>query len=541
MKDLLIRLRPECFDDVIALVALYRPGPLDSGMVADFVQRKHGKKTVEYLVAELEPLLKETYGVIVYQEQVMKIAGVLANYSMSEADDLRKAMGKKITAIMAQHRERFVQGAEANNIPYKKAQEIFSLIEKFGGYGFNKSHSAAYALIAYQTAYLKAHYPVEFMASLLTSEMHSTDGVVKYIGECRRHDIPILPPDINESGKAFNVSGSEIRFGLAAVKNVGEGAIESIIQIRDPDKFASIYDFCEKVDLRKVNKRVLESLIKSGAFDAFGATRSQLFAALEEILDYGQRIQREKADPQMGLFGTGDEQSSINRPALPDIEEWGEKQLLAFEKETLGFYITGHPLSRYKDIIETFTNADANSIIEMDDHDGVRLSGIIQNTKVIKTKRGDLMAFVTVEDMQGSFEVTVFSSLYASTSDLLSEDVPILIEGQIQKDENTSKVLASKIVPINMAEETWTVSMHFNLDISETDRQLLEQLCSIFKKHPGTCDAYIHLKDSENVEAVIALPDTLKLKPSDALKRDVTALVGHHVIESVCSQAGKAG
>ncbi len=538
MKDLLIRLRPECFDDVIALVALYRPGPLDSGMVADFVQRKHGKKAVEYLVAELEPILKETYGVIVYQEQVMKIAGVLANYSMSEADDLRKAMGKKILAIMADHRERFVQGAVANNIASKKAHEIFSLIEKFGGYGFNKSHSAAYALIAYQTAYLKAHYSVEFMASLLTSEMQSTDGVVKYIDECRRHDIPILPPDINESGKAFIVSGSKIRFGLAAVKNVGEGAIESIIEIREQEKFASIYDFCEKVDLRKVNKRVLESLIKSGAFDAFGTTRSQLNAALEEILDYGQRIQKEKADPQMGLFGMGDEQPGINRPALPEIEEWSEKQLLAFEKEILGFYITGHPLNRYKDIIEKFTNANANSIKEMNDHEGVRLSGVIRDTKVIKTKKGDLMAFITVEDMQGAFEATVFSSLYASVNDLLSDDVPILIEGQIQKDENASKILASKIVPMNMAEETWTVSMHFNLDITTTDRQVLERLHDIFKNHSGACDAYLHLKGTENVEAVIALPDGFKLKPSDALKKEVSALLGYHAVESVYTQAG---
>jgi DNA polymerase-3 subunit alpha len=538
MKDLLIRMKPECFDDVIALVALYRPGPLDSGMVTDFVQCKHGVKSVEYLVPHLEPILRETYGVIVYQEQVMKIASVLANYSMSEADDLRKAMGKKISSIMAEHRERFVQGAVQNGISAEKSQELFNLIEKFGGYGFNKSHSAAYALIAYQTAYLKAHYPVEFMASLLTSEMQSTDGVVKYIAECRQHGIPILPPDINESGKAFMVSQDGIRFGLAAVKNVGEGAIDSIIEIREQEKFQSIFDFCERVDLRKVNKRVLESLIKSGAFDAFGARRSQLYGILEDLLEYGQRMQREKSDPQMGLFDLGNQPQSFNCPKLPEIGEWEEKELLTNEKEMLGFYITGHPLQRYRDLIEKFTNADSNSIKEMDDHVGVRLAGMIRSVKVIKTKRGDLMAFATVEDMLGTFEATIFSSLYASVSELLAGDEPVLVEGKLQKDENATKILAAKIVPIHQAEETWTVSLHFYLNIADTDKELLTRLHDVFKNHPGACDAYLHLKNAENAEAVIALPDHIKIKPTDSLKKAVRSLVGPQAIESVCSQEG---
>ncbi|MBW2472522.1 MAG: DNA polymerase III subunit alpha, partial [Deltaproteobacteria bacterium] len=269
---------------------------------------------------QLEPILKETYGVIVYQEQVMKIANDLANYSMAEADDLRKAMGKKIQAIMAEHRERFVTGAAQNQIAAEQAAPIFSLMEKFGGYGFNKSHSAAYALIAYQTAYLKAHYPVEFMASLLTSEMHSTDGVVKYIAECRSHDIAVMPPDINYSDKAFTVYRNKIRFGLVAVKNVGEAAIEAIIEARDDEKFTSLFEFCERVDLKKVNKRVIESLIKCGAFDSTGARRSQMMAALEDALDYGQRVQKERLDPQIGLFDGTVNPQVINAPVLPDIE-----------------------------------------------------------------------------------------------------------------------------------------------------------------------------------------------------------------------------
>ena len=365
MKDLLVTLRPECFDDIIALVALYRPGPMESGMIDDYVERKHGRRKVEYIVDELEPVLRETYGVIVYQEQVMKIAAVLANYSMAEADDLRKAMGKKIAEILAGHRERFTQGAVDNGIEPQKAKKIFDLIEKFGGYGFNKSHSAAYALIAYQTAYLKAHFPVEFMASLLTSEMHSTDAVVKYIAECRNQGISILPPDVIESDKEFIVKGKEIRFGLVAVKNVGEAAIESIIKARKNKKFSSLFEFCEYVDLRKVNKRVIESLIKCGAFDSTGGKRSQMMASLEDALDYGQRVRKEKSNPQMGLFDMeGDDRAKINLPCLPKIDEWDEKQLLTFEKESLGFYVTGHPLSRFEDLLEKFTNANTISLKE---------------------------------------------------------------------------------------------------------------------------------------------------------------------------------
>ncbi|MEA3428825.1 MAG: DNA polymerase III subunit alpha, partial [Thermodesulfobacteriota bacterium] len=356
MRDLLVRLQPECFDDIIALVALYRPGPLDSGMVDDFVERKHGRKSVKYILPEMEPILKETYGVIVYQEQVMKIASVLADYSMAEADDLRTAMGKKIPAIMAKHTLRFMQGAKKNNIASDKAKKIFELIKKFGGYGFNKSHSAAYALIAYQTAFLKAHFPVELMASLLTSEIHSIDGVVKYIAECRSHAIDVLPPDINESGKEFTTVGSKIIFGLVAVKNVGEGAIESIVDARKSGKFSSLYDFCERVALQKVNKRVVESLIKCGAFDSTGANRRQMMESLEDVLDYGQRVQKERSGPQISLFDVG---GSELRPAIPVINEWDEKQLLSFEKESLGFYITGHPLTRYEALLDKFTNANS--------------------------------------------------------------------------------------------------------------------------------------------------------------------------------------
>ena len=539
MKDLLARLRPECFDDIIALVALYRPGPLDSGMVDDFVDRKHGRKKVEYLVPQLEPILKETCGVIVYQEQVMKIAGNLANYSMAEADDLRKAMGKKIPEIMAKHKERFMQGTADNDIPSDKAGKIFYFMEKFGGYGFNKSHSAAYSLIAYQTAFLKAHFPVEFMASLLTSEMHSTDGVVKYISECRSHGIKVLSPDINESGKEFTVTGSKIRFGLVAVKNVGASAIESIIEARNEGgKYSSLIDFCERVDLKKVNKRVVESLIKCGAFDSTGDYRSRMMASLEDILDYGQRIRKERSDPQMGLFDMPGSRPAINLPTMPEIDEWSEKQVLALEKESLGFYITGHPLGEYDDIMEKFTNANSAAIKEKNDGETVRIGGMVRNTKIIKTKKkGDLMSFVTLEDLHGSVEVTVFSSLYSRVHDLLSNDNPILVQGQLQKDENSVKILADTVIPMDKAEETWTASIHFNLDITRTQRELFFKLKEILKKHPGSCRAYVHLLNPDQTETIIALSNSIKLRVGLPLTRAVNGFLGYNAVETVCGPA----
>ncbi len=541
MKDLLMRLKPECFDDVIALVALYRPGPLDSGMVDDFVQRKHGNKKVAYLLPQLAPILKETYGVIVYQEQVMKIAAVVANYSMAEADDLRKAMGKKIHEILAQHRKRFVRGAVENQVPEDKAESLFSLIEKFGGYGFNKSHSAAYALIAYQTAFLKTHFQVEFLAALLTSEMHSTDGVVKFIAECRSHDIPVLPPDINESDKEFIVTGAQIRFGLVAVKNVGESAIEAMIQAREEGPFTSLFEFCERVDLRKVNKRVVESLIKSGAFDSTGARRSQMFAAIEDALEYGQQIQRERNDPQMGLFDMGDQKPSINRPTLSEINEWTENQLLSYEKESLGFYITGHPLNRYEALLAKFANANAVSIREIGDGAAVRIGGIIRQIKVIKTKRGDLMAFVTIEDMHGSVEATVFSSLYERVTELLVEDRPIFIEGQVQKDEQALKILAETLVTMDEAEATWTASIHLKLDMNRIEKSQLIEIKDILLLYPGSCQGFIHLAEPDKTETVIALPETMKLRASAGLTREINRLLGYRAIETRCQKAKTAG
>lgn len=538
MKDLLVRLKPETFSDVTALVALYRPGPLDSGMVDDYVERKHGRKPVEYLLPELEPILKETYGVILYQEQVMKIAGVLANYSMADADGLRKAMGKKIAEMMAKHRDLFLKGARENNLPEDKAAQIFDLMEKFGGYGFNKSHSAAYALIAYQTAYLKTHFPVAFMAALLTSEMHSSDSVIKYINECRSHNIEVLPPDINTSDRMFTVDGYRIRFGLVAVKNVGGAAIDVIVEERTKNgPYSSIFEFCERVDLRKVNKRVLESLIKCGAFDCTGHYRAQMMASLEDALDYGQTIQKEKADPQMGLFDMGGNTSTgLNAPPLAAVEEWDEKERLNLEKEALGFYISGHPLERYRPTLEKFANTNALDIGEVDDKTIVRIGGTVGTIKRIRTKKGDQMAFISLEDMSGALEVVVFPKVYESSEHLLVEDAAILVQGAVQKEENGVKLLADTIVPMESAEEIWIARVHIHLDSNRVNREKLMQLKALIQQYSGECTVMLHVRVADSAEVLIDLPESLRLRVDALMEREINGLLGYPAVETECAE-----
>ncbi len=539
MKDLLVRMKPERFDDLIALVALYRPGPLESGMVNDFVDRKHGRKPITYMFPELEPILEETYGVIVYQEQVMKIAGALADYSMAEADGLRKAMGKKIASMMAEHRQRFVQGATQKGVDAKKAAELFDLIEKFGGYGFNKSHSAAYAVIAFQTAYLKAHFPVEFMAALLTSEMQTIDGVVKYINECRNHDIDVLPPDINSSGKTFTVADGKIRFGLAAVKNVGLAAIDAIIAERqNGGPFQSLFDFCQRVDLHKVNKRVLESLIACGAFDSTGQYRSRLMAVLEDALEWGQSVQRERNDCQMCLFDTGDDQSGLlNPPVIPNLEQWSEKQRLDAEKEYLGFYVSGHPLERHKQVLEKFTTDQLDRLKEIENGKAVRVGGIITSCKMILTKKKERMAFVTLEDMAGAVEVVVFPSLFGSVENLLLQDTAVLVQGKLQKEEKGAKVIAAELVSIEEADQKWTAKIHIKLDAKIVKREDLVQLKTLITSFKGDCQCYLHIHTGKGAEVVIDLSDTCKVQPSPALIREVNQLLGGEAVSTECVAA----
>lgn len=538
MKDLLRRMKPACFEDIIALVALYRPGPLDSGMHDAFVERKSGRVPVAYIVPELEPILKDTYGVILYQEQVMNIAAVLADYSMSDADNLRKAMGKKIGQMMAQERKRFLTRADKKGVAPEKAEEIFDLMEKFGRYGFNKAHSAAYAMIAFQTAYLKAHFPVELMAAILTSEMNNTEAVVKYISECRSQEIEILPPDINQGDITFMVVNGAIRFGLAAIKNVGEGAIESILAVRsEGGPFESLFDFCERVDQRKVNRRVIESLIKCGAFDSTGAKRSQMMSVLDQALEIGQKIQKDRMNGQISLFEVMPEHGlGVIYPPLSDMEEWNEGQLLKHEKESLGFFITGHPLARHESILNKFANTDTLELRELSDGAVVRLGGLVRDVKHHNDRKGDLMAFVTLEDLSGFAEVTLFSSVYSSVSDLVVKDAAIFIEGRVTKDEKSVKILGDTVIPIEKAEETWTTSVRLNLDITSLDKEKLQQLYDILEKHKGTSGAYLHLRIPQRTETIVALPDHIRLRAGSALTNAINEFLGYAAVETVCQR-----
>jgi DNA polymerase-3 subunit alpha len=490
MTDVLRRYKPSTLEDLTALNALYRPGPIQGGMIDDFIDRKWGRKKVEYELPELEQLLKETLGVIVYQEQVMQIANVLAGFSLGDADLLRRAMGKKDEDIMAEQRDRFVKGALQLGFPEKKIVKIFDLMAEFAGYGFNKSHSAAYALLAYQTAYLKTHYPVEFMAALLTSQMGNTDNVVKYINECREMEIPVEPPDINVSDSNFTPHDNAIRFGLAAVKNVGRNAIDSIIAARkEIGRFSSIFEFCEKVDLRLLNRRVLESLIKSGAMDAFGY-RSQLMAVLDKAMERAQKAQRDAELGQHGLFGVfEEEQVNGNAEKLPSVPEWEEHQRLANEKEVLGFFITGHPMEKFKDKLEDFRALTAEAIGTMANgtgRDEVHAAGIISGVRVMKSRKGDLYANAVMEDMTGTVEAIVFPEAYKKLHAILKQEIPMLVRCSVRVEEGSNpKIAISQLTPLEEAQPRLPRAIRIRVPLETATPATVDALQSICHERRG--------------------------------------------------------
>src|SRR6478609_9055956 len=490
MTDVLRRYKPNSIDDLTALNALYRPGPIQGGMIDDFIDRKWGRKKVEYELPQLEQLLKETLGVIVYQEQVMQIANVLAGYSLGEADLLRRAMGKKNPEEMAAQRQRFVQGAVERGFPEKKIVKIFDLMEQFAGYGFNKSHSAAYALLAYQTAYLKTHYPVEFMAALLTSQMGNTDNVVKYIAECKEMNIAVEPPDVQVSRSQFTPHENAIRFGLAAVKNVGHNAIESIVNARkELGRFSSIFEFCEKVDLRMLNKRVLESLIKAGAMDDFGY-RSQIMAVLDKAIERAQKTQRDAEMGQHGLFGVfQEEESNGSGEKLPNVPEWDEHQRLANEKEVLGFFITGHPLEKYKDKLEDFRALSVETISAMTkgtDRDEINTAGMVSNVRVLKSRKGDLYAQAVLEDMTGTIEAVVFPDAYKRLATILKQEIPMLVRASVRVEEGSNpKVIITGLTPLEEAKPKLPRSIRIRVPLDTATEATVDALHAICDERKG--------------------------------------------------------
>jgi len=549
MKEMLVKLKPSCFEDVIAACALYRPGPLGCGMVDDFIERKHGRQKVVFDLPELEPILKDTYGVIVYQEQVMQISRTLAGYSLGRADLLRRAMGKKDPVVMAKEKEPFLAGAKEQGIDTKKAEVIFDQMAKFAEYGFNKSHSAAYALIAYQTAWLKAHYPVDFLAALLTCDMDSTDKVIKNIADCREQGIDVLPPDINESGLTFTVVGTSMRFGLGAVKGAGSGAIEAVLESRKSGPFAGLFDFCERVDMRRVNKRVIEALIKCGAFDSTKATRASMMEGLENAMSVGQRIQQERDSAQVSLFGT-DEVVKFNGSGgkLPVVAEWHDKEKLAYEKEALGFLITGHPLDRYIQDIKRLGCADISRLGDMIDGGEIRICGIVSAFREIITKKGDRMCFASIEDLTGSVEITVFSDIYANTSSLLKSDDPLFVTGKLERTEKGPKILvqgqkegasewqikqrgpAGDIQHLHDAQAQTTKKISIDLRVEETSAERLESLKAIIERHSGDIPTFIHFILAERSRSTMPLPAKMNVIASNDLKLEVERLFGYNAV-----------
>ena len=530
MKDILVRMKPDCIEDVIALIALYRPGPMDN--VPEFIARKQKKTRIVYEVPELEAILKETYGIIVYQEQVMQIAVAIGNYSLSEADTLRKVMSKKKTDEMEKkEKPKFMEGARKKKIPEAKAAKIWEQMETFGKYGFNKSHSTAYAIISYQTAYLKAHYPAEFMAALLTSEKDNRDKIISHISSCRDMGLNVLPPDINESMSDFSVVGEHIRFGLGAVKNVGVGAIDSIISVREEcGPFHSIVDFCDRVDPRKVNKRVIESLIKCGAFDSTGSNRRQLMTCYEEILDKAQRRQRERSSGQVNFLeqidrDTGSPSSVSFDFVLPDLPEWDQKELLQNEKETIGFYITGHPLSRFSDRLRMLVNTDTSTITHKPDREAVTLAGIVSNIREVTTKRKDTMAYITLEDLKGSVSVIFFPDVYRNSQDLLHGEEPLLIKGTLDIADDSVKVIASDVSFLSVATEVPYNAVYFTVNVQKSSVEDIDLLRRQIKQFPGKYDGFIRLV-AETSETVIYLGEDMKVDLSVPLIKEADRILG---------------
>ena len=523
MRDLLKKLKATCFEDIIALLALYRPGPIGSGMLDDFIQRKDGLKPIVYDHPKLEKILKDTYGVMVYQEQVMQIASTLAGFSLAQADLLRRAMAKKIPEEMEKQRDKFVAGCVTNKIDKRIANKIFDLIDYFSGYGFNRSHSAAYALISYRTAYLKANFPVEFMTALLTSEKENTDKVVEYVKECYQMGITVSNPTVNESFSKFAVeSDTAIRFGLLAVKNVGRGAIDSIVEVRQKDgNFVSLEDFCERVDLRLVNRKVIESLLKCGAMDSFGFRRSQMMTVLQECLDQSAKTHRDKDSGQLSFFDSGFKRFSVK---IPDINEWPEIQLLAFEKDILGFYISGHPLVRYEHLLKRFSSCSIAQLSERRDSEDICIVGLINKIKLTTTRaKAEKMAILKVEDLGGMVEVLVFPNTYKQVSRNIVGNNVVMIKGKLSLREDTPKILASNIIAID---EAYRLITAINIDLGGLKEHILTSLKEKLALSPGKVPVYLHVDTDSNRKLKILVSQDLFVQPRPELFNDIEDLLG---------------
>lgn len=516
LRQLLREIKPSCFEDIIAVIALYRPGPLGSGMVDDFISRKHGRSAMEYPHPSLEPILQETYGVILYQEQVMRIAGDLASFSMAEADELRRAMGKKKAQELMDQRDKFVTGSSANGIPADVATHLFDLMESFAGYGFNKSHSAAYALISYQTAYLKACFPVEYMCAFLSSVIDHQDRVVFYLKECKNAGISILPPDVNESYENFTVSGSAIRFGMAAIKNVGMGAVEAIVQAREAGAFTSLFDFCRRVDLGQINKKALENLIVAGCFDSLGIPRREALSMMEESMELAIKIRNEENSLQGSLFGDTVLEFDEPRPHIRGEFELEDKLLR--EKEALGFYVSANPLDRYREAAILLRTAEISDLDSYDSGESLRLAGIIAGLNKRISKKGEPYAQFYLEDYSGRMLAMIFSSAFSKYASSLEADAPVLLEAQLDRRDEERKLIVRALRPLkDKIKET-----HLRLGSSQTGNDHMRQLLEVLGRYPGTAEVILHLPNNK----LIVMDERYQVKAGQALRDQLASIYG---------------
>ncbi|MFM8393575.1 MAG: DNA polymerase III subunit alpha, partial [Acidobacteriota bacterium] len=517
MVEICRKLKPESLEDLSALNALYRPGPLDGGMVDDYINRRHGRDKVTYIVPQMKEVLENTYGILVYQEQIMQLAQRLAGYSLGEADLMRRAMGKKKKEEMALHEEKFVRGAVERGIKQEKAEEIFSLMARFADYGFNRSHSFAYAYLAYQTAWLKAHFPTHFYSAVLSNEITNTEKVARYVAEMRTFGIELLPPDVNISQEGFTPSGRSIRFGLAAIKGLGSAAVQLILAARETGPFRSIFDFAERVDQKGVNKRVLESLTRSGAFDSSHPNRAALLAVLDRAIEQGAKSQRDRHSGQGGLFGAFDVGAPTSEDlSLPAIPPWSRKEVLAHEKDVLGFYVSGHPLEDYGAAIRGLTKFDNGNLSEASHGEQAALGGLVIDLAIKTTRKGDRFALFRLEDQFGSVKIVCWPDTYARYRGVIKDDQVLLVTGRLElSDEGAPTLIAQVIQPLESARAKATRTVIIRTDEVGVAREMLTRLEELIYDHPGTTRLVLDLATSDGLD--------LRIEPHPAWRINVSA------------------
>jgi DNA polymerase-3 subunit alpha len=577
MRNVIMQIKPNNFEEFIAIPSLYRPGPIESGTMDSFIRRKLGLEPIEYPYPELKPLLEpilgKTYGVCIYQEQVMQMAQAIAGFTLGQADLLRRAMSAKKLEDMQKYRELFIQGAKGKGISSEIANKMFDIIEPFAGYGFNKSHGTAYAILSYQMAYLKTHYPVEFMATLMTSESSDSEKIFTYLAECRKMNITVLPPDINKSHAGFTVYGDSIQFGLTAVKNVSPDVVDAIVKARDltpnpsphlthkeegggtgergEGKFTSLYDFCEKVNLKEINRRAIESLIKVGAFDSLpsssecsiGKRRAQYIAALDIAMKQAHKTQERKAIGQLSLFDNVEEVP--RKQELPNVPEWSDSELFAYEKECLGFYLSGHPLSTYEDIIKYYTTADSSTLSECFYGTEVFMAGMISSVRNTTTKKNDPMAFFTLEDLEGVTDAVVWPKYYEQCSKAISEDAIVWVRGTVnpgrsrinsaddseEQEEEERQLEVSEILPISEVKDKQTFAVNITIPQGKINKDTMASLREICKQYKGEYDLILHLITQKHGE-VILQADNVKVSYNDSFVTQIEEFLGENTAKT---------